>query len=630
MDKTLLEAALEYARMGWYVFPLCWPDENGRCACGWNHAPRDAGKAPRTKRGRLDATTSEEHIRAWWTLMPQANIGCNCELSRLVILDADSPEAEKEIEENGLPEGTPVYASVRGKKYILRLPEGVPFTQRSHRGKSGDIDIPSYAVLPPSKHRSGVNYAWIKPPQGPVPEAPEWVIKLMQEHPTATVGALDLGDPPSYEEAASAARAVQSLIPVRARRIWQGEIPTNDRSGQAYELARLAVEAGIKDPWAVACLVYSSAPHRDKFSTRRDAWLDACRVSERALKGKPAPEEEKAIIIPLSQIKPEPVTFVVAPYIPRGELTFIEGDPGSGKSWFWMALVAGLTGSETHPVPWDQSARRDCRVLILTTEDSLPKTVVQRLTSLGANMDLIGVVKVPGVQEGLVTTANFRKAEEAIYEYRPDLMVVDTLTLYASADLRIDIHVATHMRSLLEPLKAISRELDAGTIIIRHFVKTPGKAIYRGLGSIDAAGTVRSILSVGIDKTTGVHIVTHTKTNLSAQGPALKFVLNPNMNPPFQWAGVEMGIDPDDITESEEERERRLEKRLAIEEAKEFLLELFAEGKPISALDGEKEARRRGISLRTLRRAREILGIKSKKLPGNNKFYWFPPEQYEQ
>ena len=49
-------AALTYARMGWRIFPICYPDAEGNCACGgkWDaeqgqyvpHERREVGKVP--------------------------------------------------------------------------------------------------------------------------------------------------------------------------------------------------------------------------------------------------------------------------------------------------------------------------------------------------------------------------------------------------------------------------------------------------------------------------------------------------------------------------------------------------------------------------------------------------------
>jgi len=44
--------------------------------------------------------------------------------------------------------------------------------------------------------------------------------------------------------------------------------------------------------------------------------------------------------IRMSDVQPEPVTFLWRPYLPLGKLTLLEGDPGQGKSWLTAAIAA--------------------------------------------------------------------------------------------------------------------------------------------------------------------------------------------------------------------------------------------------------------------------------------------------
>jgi len=71
----MLEEALNYARQGYKVIPLCCPSRNGECGCGWDHKDKGVGKAPRTMHGLSDASSDPEQIREWWKLCSDANIG---------------------------------------------------------------------------------------------------------------------------------------------------------------------------------------------------------------------------------------------------------------------------------------------------------------------------------------------------------------------------------------------------------------------------------------------------------------------------------------------------------------------------------------------------------------------------
>ena len=69
----MLEYSPKYAALGWAVFP-CRPGD----------------KRPATQHGCLDATTDVDQIRAWWTEIPDLNIGLACgEISGITALDID-------------------------------------------------------------------------------------------------------------------------------------------------------------------------------------------------------------------------------------------------------------------------------------------------------------------------------------------------------------------------------------------------------------------------------------------------------------------------------------------------------------------------------------------------------------
>jgi len=88
---SFLEIALGCVSRGWHVHPL-----------------KVADKVPITKHGKNDATISEAQITEWWTRWPNANVGINCGLSGLCVLDADHGLADEAAfiawrDRNGLP-----------------------------------------------------------------------------------------------------------------------------------------------------------------------------------------------------------------------------------------------------------------------------------------------------------------------------------------------------------------------------------------------------------------------------------------------------------------------------------------------------------------------------------------------
>jgi hypothetical protein len=170
---TLEEAAVEYAKRGWHVFPL---------------APR--GKTPVTKHGMLDASCDVGLVAAQWEFRPLANIGVSCGPSGLLVVDVDSQEGARVWSElcvlhGGRPRtrtavtgrGFHFYFSGKGRTSASRIAPGV-----DTRGAGG------YTILPPSIHGTGAAYRWLDPEVGVLP-VPGWLLELLERgRPDLEVG----------------------------------------------------------------------------------------------------------------------------------------------------------------------------------------------------------------------------------------------------------------------------------------------------------------------------------------------------------------------------------------------------------------------------------------------------------
>ena len=142
-----------------------------------------------------------------------------------------------------------------------------------------------------------------------------------------------------------------------------------------------------------------------------------------------------------------------------------------------------------------------------------------------------------------------------------------------------------------------------------------GKSSYRGLGSIDFQAAARSVLIVGrVKNEPEIRVVCHVKSSLAPEGKSIAFRLDKDTG--FGWIG-EYDISADDLLSGNCRGQK-------IKEAKEFLLEILADG----AVEQNviiKESESRGIKGKTLWNAKKALGIQSIK-PGsnwsNNKSTW--------
>lgn len=218
-----LGAALEYACLGWPVFPLHTPTETG-CSCR-KPGCKDIGKHPRTKNGLRDATTNEATIRAWWQQWPEANVGIRTgPESGLLVLDAEAgggmDTVQRFEEEHGLLPPTPVVQTGGGgmHAYFAYPPGGA---RNSAKKVALGVDIRAgggYVVAPPSLHASGRRYTWLDDLRTPVPPPPWFlgIIAAAGRASTAKNGTGDDGEPIAEGERNDA------LASIAGRMRWAG------------------------------------------------------------------------------------------------------------------------------------------------------------------------------------------------------------------------------------------------------------------------------------------------------------------------------------------------------------------------------------------------------------------------
>lgn len=169
-EHTNAEWALQYASIGWSIFPL---------------APRS--KVPLTPNGVYDASCNAELVWKGWGETPDANIGLACGLaSGLWVLDVDCDKGgAKSIEEqilagNKLPRTLTSWTGGNGYHCFFRYPIGR--NVRNRVGVLPGVDVRStggYVVLPPSVHPSGQRYTWDA--RVPLADAPEWLYALISD-----------------------------------------------------------------------------------------------------------------------------------------------------------------------------------------------------------------------------------------------------------------------------------------------------------------------------------------------------------------------------------------------------------------------------------------------------------------
>ncbi len=353
--------------------------------------------------------------------------------------------------------------------------------------------------------------------------------------------------------------------------------------------------------------------HGDRFREELDAAIAKAPIAEAKevylgyTIGKRCP-----VMIRISDVQREEVSWLWQNRIPRGKLTLFDGDPGVGKSWLTLAVATSVTHGWSLP---GDIARKPGKVILMTAEDGLGDTVRPRLEDLGANLELVvalkGLIDEKG-QERSLTLADLDILEAAIGEHNPDLVIIDPLVAYVG---KADTHKAGEVRGILAPLAALAEKHGCAVVGVRHLNKSNMKALYRGQASIDFLAACRSAFLIGEKPANPEErVICHLKSNLTPKMPSLTFSIKEGQ---FLWGGVS-SLTPEQVLAVPAEDGAKTE----LEEAKEFLQQLLSDGQ-MPSTEVKSQAREAGISEATLRRAKRTLGVQVKRVGFGIEGKWF-------
>lgn len=328
----------------------------------------------------------------------------------------------------------------------------------------------------------------------------------------------------------------------------------------------------------------------------------------------------------LSDVQPERVRHLWPGRLPLGKLAVVDGDPGLGKTTVLLDIGARLT---TH-APMPDGTRSDLNgpagVVILTAEDGLADTIRPRLDAAGADVSRVVALEclVNGDEERSLSLTDLDAIEAAVRAVDAKLVIIDPLVAFLGSET--NSYRDQDMRRVLAPLARLAERLGCAIVVIRHLSKGGGdKAVYRGGGSIGIIGAARCGLLVAADpedETGARRILAVTKSNLAAMPPALAYTLQPAANGTayVAWEGATAHTAKQLLALPEDDGERG-----AKTDAMDVLRTILADG-PMSAADVKREAAQAGVAERTLRRAKDALGVIVRKDGYQGQWLWELPE----
>ena len=332
------------------------------------------------------------------------------------------------------------------------------------------------------------------------------------------------------------------------------------------------------------------------------------------------PRRRKVVARPASQIRREPVEWLIQGRVPLGMVTVLSGVGGRGKSTLtalWAAENPGVT-------------------LIATAEDSLGATVRPRLEAAEADLNRVRFVLVrteDGIEDGIAIPDDVAQLEEIVVETGATLVVVDPLVAHLPGT--IDSFKDQAVRRALAPLHRLAEAQGCAVVVIVHLNKAQGLAPLQRLSGSSAFGNAaRSVLLLDRDPDDDENglrrVLALVKSNVGPEQPSLLYEIEPIVlpesdgEPRVETARLAL------VGVSEHDGASLLalssgDARTQLDEACDFLRVELGEG-CAPAAEMLQRGRRLGHSEPTLRRAREKLGIETSKEGFEGHWKWCLPK----
>lgn len=222
----------------------------------------------------------------------------------------------------------------------------------------------------------------------------------------------------------------------------------------------------------------------------------------------------------LSAVEKKAAEWLIPGYIPKGQITLIAGDGGSGKGFLWCDIAAAVsTGrasvlDKVNPFTSDE-VRPAQKVLYFSSEDSTQVVIKQRLEDAGANMDNIITV---GIDSPDFPSIRFASPElkTIIETTRPALVIFDPLQSFLADGTMMNQRHS--MRTNLNPLVEYGERFGCTFIIIMHTNKLSGVWGRKRLAdSADVWDIARSVFLVGYTGEEKDRYISHEKSNYGEQ-----------------------------------------------------------------------------------------------------------------
>lgn len=433
----------------------------------------------------------------------------------------------------------------------------------------------------------------------------------------------------------------EHLSPAKVFEEWQGKMPRwlrrellakkittrADRSEMLWKLENACLECGMSIEEAFAVIRNSVW---NKFAGRRneDEQLkrELSKIIQEQFREKPKgaekrhmkSDEEESVeekernygfikFESMDEVKEEKLDFIWKPYLARGEVSILEGDPGLGKSYLAQMVAGSIATGRRIPSPYKGTARIEGPIVYFDMENSAGTVTKPRLVQNGFT-DFEGRYSV--VQQPF--SVDDDEALDLIYEnleaIKPALVVFDTLNTYIG---RADTHKASEVAQAFGIFMQIAKDFNCAVLVLRHLTKGSGPAIYRGQGSVSFGGLARVVMVVGVDpEDTDTRVMAIVKMNFAKPPQAMSFRIEERKGgrSEFVWGGP-MNLSAQEILDASAQARQEGKQGQGIQDAMEFLESTIMDS-PLEVDKLMRMAEKRSIQRRMVERAAEKMSVR--------------------
>lgn len=331
-----------------------------------------------------------------------------------------------------------------------------------------------------------------------------------------------------------------------------------------------------------------------------------------------------------ADIIPKPINWLWDGWLAKGKLHIFAGAAGTGKTTIAISMAAIITKGSNFP---DGSFSKIGSVLIWSGEDSAKDTLVPRLMAAGADLSKVHFIQHTANN---LEIRNFDPATDMQPLMRQAAQIDDIALLIIDPIVNAvagDSHKNGEVRRALQPVVDFAEKLNCAVLGITHFSKGgQGKdPLERVTGSLAFGALARIVIATAkiVDGENTKRIVCRAKSNIGLDGGGFEYtveqkIIDQDIQSSYVLWGESLQGSARELLAEPEQHGTGNNSKTALEDAKDFLLEILAEGE-LSQQSVQDEAKGAGHSWATVRRAKTELHVISSKSILDKRWYWKLP-----